>query len=315
MNNASQMFSVAPPPFWHCGRTIKAVMAETVIALLPAAIFAVLVWGFPALRVICLSIGVSVLTEALCQKMMGRALAIDDFSAVLTGLLLAFMLPAASPWWLVVLAAAFSISFGKMAFGDLGSSPLCAPVVGYILCFVSFPIFINPNTMQLATSFVDPLFMSKYFGANGIWDISYMSLLMGEQINGLGAGQVGMLFLGGVYLCARGIISWQIPAAFIVGVLATGYIFNLVNPDMYAPPLFHLLTGSTMLGAFFLATDYSSSPNTCVNMIIYGLAGGILVILIRTFGIYTDGVPFVILLINLIMPLLEGKKRKTLVLE
>ncbi len=315
MNKTAQMLSVSSPPFWHYGRTLKSIMCETVIALLPVVVAAVMTWGFDALRVVCLSVAVSVLTEALCQKLMAREYAIDDFSAVLSGMLLAFMLPAAAPWWLVTLAAFFAITMGKMAFGDLGSSPLCAPVVGYILCFVSFPIFMNPNTMQLATEFVDPLFILKSFSAYDAYDVSTMSLLMGQQISALGAGQVGLILLGGLYLCFRGIISIETPVAFMVGVAITALIFSFIDSDLYAGPIFHLCTGSTMLGAFFLATDFSSSPNTSLNMIIYGLFGGALVVIIRIFGIYADGVPFAILLINLIMPLLEGNKRKPIITE
>ncbi len=313
--NIKQMLSISSPPFWHFGRTLKGVMVESCIVLIPVIVMAVMTWGLDALRVVCLSVATSVITEALCQKAMGRRIAVDDFSAVLTGLLLAFMLPAAAPWWLVVLAASFSIIMGKMAFGDLGSSPLCAPVVGYILCQVSFPLFINPNTIQLTTEFVDPLFMLKNFGTYEASEFTIQQLLLGEQISGLGAGQTGLLFLAGIYLCLRGLIAWETPVAFLAGTAATATIFNMINPDLYAPASFHLLTGTTMLAAFFLATDFSSSPNTSINMLVYGLFGGFLVIIIRSFGIWLDGVPFAILLINLIMPLLEGNKRKPIITE
>ncbi len=315
MNTSSQMLRVTPPPFWHCGKTLKSITGEVIIALLPVVLCAALVWGISALSVICLSVAVSIATEALCQKLMNRTISVDDYTAVLTGLLLAFMLPAASPWWLVTLAAFFSITMGKMAFGGLGASPLCAPAVGFILCQVSFPVFMDPNAMQLTTSLIDPLVKIKYFGPEALSNISYSSLLMGEQISALGAGQAGLLLLAGVYLCYRGFISWEIAFSFLAGVVITALLFNLSNPDSYVSPLFHVLTGSTILGAFFLATDMSSSPNTPMNMFIYGFTGGVLVILIRVFGMYADGVPFAILLINLIMPLLEGKKRKPLEVE
>ncbi len=313
--NTNQLLSISSPPFWHSGRTLKAVMMETCIALIPVIIMAFMTWGLDVLSVVGLSVATSVLTEALCQKVMGRRIAVDDFSAVLTGLLLAFMLPAAAPWWLVVLASAFSITMGKMAFGDLGASPLCAPVVGFIVCQVSFPIFFSAYAMQLTTEFIDPIFMFKGFGVEGIYDLSYQSLLMGEQINGLGSGQAGMLLLAGLYLCLRGIIAWEIPVAFVVGIYATAGTFNMFNPELYAHGTFHMLTGSTMLATFFLATDYSSSPNTRINMLVYGLFAGFLVILVRSFGTWYDGVPFAILLANLVMPLLEGNKRKPIITE
>lgn len=315
MNSNMQLLTVSSPPFWHSGKTVRMVIREILLALLPAVAFATYVWGFSALRVICLSVAVSIATEAVCQKLMKRDIAVDNYSAALIGLLFAFLLPASAPWWLVVFGSFLSTAFGKMIFGDFGSAPLCAPVVGYILCFVSFPLFIDANAVQLSTEFIDPLIRLKYFGAEAVSDISYTSLLLGQQIGALGASQGLMLLLAGIFLCMRGDIAWEIAVSFIAGVLVTAFIFQMLDSTAYASPLFHLFTGSTLLGAFFLATDMPSSPNTSLNMFIYGFVGGILVILIRTFGIYTDGVPFAILLINLIMPLLEGRKKKPFGME
>ncbi len=313
--NASQLLAVSPPPFWHSGRTLQKTMLETILALMPAVLFALITWGLPALRVICLSISVCVATEALCQKWMKREIEVDNFSAVLAGLLLAFLLPAGAPSWLVIIAALLAMTLGKMAFGDLGAQPLSVPVVGYVLCYVSFPLYMDANTLQLTSEFVDPLVRLKYFGISGIENLSIYPFFFGQQLGGLGSSQGFMIFLGGCALCWRRIIRWEIAFSFIFGVLCFGTLFYLSNSQEYANPFFHLFTGSTMLGAFFLATDMSSSPNKFVNMLIYGFTGGVLVILIRTFGIYNDGVPFAILLINLIMPLLEGRKQKPFGME
>ncbi len=313
--NTKELFAVSPPPFWHRGKTIRNAMQSMLLALLPVCILAIYTWGFSALRVMCLSIAVCVATEAICQKILKRDIAVDNFHAVYLGLLFAFLLPASAPWWLVALGAFLSITFGKMAFGDLGACPLAAVCVGYVLCVISFPVYMDPNAMQLSTDLIDPLVRLKFFGIEYVQDISYQSLFLGQQIGGLGSSQAGALLIVGLLLTALNLIRYEITISFILGILIFGDIFYYLDPESYMPPIFHLLTGSTVLGAFFLATGHSSSPNRKVNMLIYGFIGGAMVIIMRNFGIYTDGVPFVILLINLIMPLLEGNKPKPLGME
>ncbi len=315
MSTNEKLLAVSAPPFWHFGKTVKQQMQDIAIALMPAAIAAFFTWGYDALHVVSLSVVTCVVVEAICQKMMGRALAIYDYSAFVIGLLFAFLMPASAPYWIVIIGAALSITLGKNICGDYGAAPLCAPVVGFLLCLVSWPIYTDANAMLLSTDYIDPLVRLKYFGASSLSDISNYSLFMGHQIGALGASQPAMLLLGGIFLCARGSISWQIPVAFILGVMGTAFIYYQIDPNLYAGPIFHMLTGSTMLAAFFLATDAPSSPNRVGNMFIYGLIGGILVVIIRIYGIYPDGVPFVILLINLLMPFLEGRKQKPFGME
>ena len=252
-----------------------------------------------------LAVSTGVVVEAVCQKLMGRELSIDDFSAVVSSLLFSFLLPAASPWWLVMLGSALCIALGKMAFGGLGSNPLNTSIVGWALLFVSWPVLLDPNATQLSTAFIDPLVRLKYYGASDVSDIPLWDLLCGKQIGGLGASQTLALFIGGSYLAARGIIRWEIVLSFFVGVCAVAALFNVMDPQAYATPLFHLCTGSTILGGFFLATEPASSPDRQIPMMLYGFIGGALVIIIRQFGVYTDGVPFAILLINLLTPQLE----------
>jgi electron transport complex protein RnfD len=283
----------------------------TLAALLPAVIGAVWTWGLPAVRVMSLCVAVAVLTEAACQKLMGRELAIDDYTAVCSGLLLSFMLPADAPWWIAVMAPLIAISLGKMAFGGLGANPVNTSVVGWAVLFVSFPLFMEPNAVQLnAASMVDPLVRLKFFGWADAGSIPLQDLLLGQQINGLGAGQVGALFLGGSLLAARGIIRWQIALGFFAGVAGLAALFCMSSPATDASPLFHLCTGSVMLGGFFLITDPANAPSRPLPMFLYGLLGGALVMTIRKYGIYLDGVPFAILLANLVAPLLDSIRPK-----
>ena len=155
---------MSAPPYWHCGRTVRRQSLMTLAALLPAVIGAVWTWGLPAVRVMSLCVAVAVLTEAACQKLMGREL-VSTTTAVCSGLLLSFMLPADAPWWIAVMAPLIAISLGKMAFGGLGANPVNTSVVGWAVLFVSFPLFMEPNAVQLnAASMVDPLVRLKFFG-------------------------------------------------------------------------------------------------------------------------------------------------------
>ena len=304
--NQQPLLAVSAPPFWHCGRTVRNASLNMLLALAPAALMAVLHWGIPAARVMALAMLTGIVTEAVCQKLMGREISVDDLSGAVSCLLFAFLLPASAPWWLVMLGAALSISLGKMAFGGLGANPVNTALVGWAMLYVSWPALMDPNTMQLDTALIDPLVRLKYFGAEAVNHIDLTDLLLGNQIGGLGAAQAGALFLGGSYLAARGVIRWEIALSFFVGVFLVGALYNMIDPALYATPVFHLCTGSTLLGGFFLATEWASSPDRPLPMMLYGLLGGALVIIIRVYGVYPDGVPFAILLINLLAPLLDS---------
>ncbi|BDQ32894.1 RnfABCDGE type electron transport complex subunit D [Pseudodesulfovibrio portus] len=304
------MLTVAVPPHIHCGRTIKRYVLETLLALLPASILAVAAFGVDALRVMALSCAVAVLTEAVCNRLMKREPSVDDYSALLTGLLFAFLLPASAPWWLVTIGTVASIALGKMIFGGLGGSPLAAPLVGWALCRISWPGFMDTNATMLMSDLPAPLQQLKYFGLDAVSSLDPVSLLLGNQLGGLGEVQVAALLAGGAFLLIRGHVRWHIPAGFICGLLATAFIYQLLDPATYAPPLFHLLSGGAVFGAFFLATDESSSPIGTVPALLYGLAAGAMVIIIRVYGIYPDGVPFAILLANLFTPLLDRIRPK-----
>ncbi len=296
---------VSEPPFWHSGRTIEKTMLTMILALSPVIALSILHWGFDAIRVMSLSVVACVGFEAAAQKLMERPISVYDFSAVFSGLILAFLLPAASPWWLVIAGAAITILLAKMSFGGLGATPLCAPLVGYCALAISWPVFMDPNAMQLSTMYVDPLIRLKYFGASQAQELGIMNLLFGSQLGALGASQVGAILLGGLFIVSRRIVRFEIPLAFIGGVFIAASCFYLYDSSLYASPLYHVFTGTVMLAAFFLAPDTSCSPNRRSAMIIYGLVGGILVVLIRVYGVYVDGVPFAVLLINFMTPLLD----------
>lgn len=301
----SLLLAVSAPPFWHCGRTIRTNRYNMLLALVPAVAMALWHWGLPAARVMALALCSGVLVEALCQRLMHREISIDDFSGATTCMLFAMLLPAAAPWWMVVIGAALCIGLGKMAFGGLGANPVNSSLVGWAMLYISWPLLMDPNAAQLSTTLIDPLVRLKYFGVEAVSNIEYLDLLMGKQLGALGAAQVGALFLGGSYLAARGIIRWEIALSFFAGLLLVGGVFNALDPLRYASPFFHLCVGSTVLCGFFMATEAASSPDRPIPMFLYGFIGGAMVIVIRVYGIHTDGAPFAVLLINLLTPLLE----------
>lgn len=306
MSNSSNndiLLAISTPPFWHCGRTIRKNSLHTLIALAPAVLLSLLQWGIPAARVMALAVVTAMATEAVCQILMKQKLSQDNGTAAITGFLLAFLLPASAPWWLVVIGSAGAIGIGRMAFGGYGANQVSAALVGWALIFVSFPLYMDPTTSVLQTALVDPLLKAKYFGAAAVADISVFDLLIGRQLGGLGASQTGALFIGGMYLAFRGVIRWEIPFSFLVGVFLAATAFHMADSTLHAGPFLHIFSGSTILAAFFLATEDSCSPHRRLPMLLYGLTGGILVILIRTFGIYTDGAPFAVMLINLLAPM------------
>lgn len=304
------ILTVSVPPHVHCGRTIQGYMQETLIALLPATIMAIVAFGMGAMRVVALSCAVAVLSEFICNKMTKREQTLDDFSALHSGLLFAFLLPASSPWWLVAIGSATTIIAGKMIFGGLGGNPLSTPLVGWAICRISWGEYMDTNATMLMSELPSPLQNLKYFGLESIQSLDATSLILGKQLGGLGEVQIAALLAGGAFLLIRRHISWEIPTAFIAGVLGTAWIYQLIDPNAYASPLFHLLTGGTIFGAFFLATEPASSPVGRIPTLIFGLMAGIMVIVIRVYGMYPDGVPFAILLANLFTPLLDRIRPK-----
>lgn len=285
-------------------------MFTILIALLPAAAMAVNSFGMSAIRVMALSMATAVLTELLCDYFMDRESDIHDLHAFTVGLSFAFLLPASAPWWLVVIGSAVSIVLGKMVFGPLGGSPFCAPLIGWAVCRVSWPAFMDVDASMLSTDLTYPLAQLKNFGLDAVQITDTKALFLGKQLGGLGAVNVAGVLLGGLFLVVRKHVSSIIPVGVLGGVCLTAWLFNMADPLVYAKPGFHLLTGSTVFGAFFLATDGPSSPNRQLPMLLFGLLAGVLIVIIRIYGAYPDGVPFAILLANLFTPPLERIRPK-----
>jgi electron transport complex protein RnfD len=280
--------TVSVPPHRHCGVTVRGRMFNILLAMLPAAAMAVHVFGVPAARVMALSMAAAVFAELACDYFMDRESDVQDLNAFIVGLSLAFLLPASAPWWLAAFGSAASIVLGKMAFGPLGGSPFCAPLIGWAICRVSWPAHMDIDASMLSTDLTYPL----------------------AQLGGLGAVQIAGVFLGGLFLVLRRHVSAIIPVGVLAGVAATATLLHMADPVHTATALFHLLTGSTVFTAFFLATDGPSSPNRQIPMLLFGLLAGALIVVIRVYGVYPDGAPFAVLLANLLTPVLERIRPK-----
>jgi electron transport complex protein RnfD len=309
-------FLVSHAPFWHIGRDVPTRNYNILIATIPAILGGFFFYGLPALGVICLSIASAMLWEYLFMRLSKQKPTIGDGSAAVIGALYGMLLPATAPWWLVITGTLLAILIGKQIFGGIGGNPFCPPVLAVALLMISWTGYFDFEEALLTYDFsfkaAYPLTSMKYFGLDSIASFTMVDLLLGKQIGGLGATFGLGLILGGIYLILRGFIRWEIAVSFLVGVFITALIFKIVAPESYAGPFFHLFTGYTLIGAFFLATEDSSSPVNFIPMVLYGLLGGLLTVLIRNIGAWVDGVIFAILFINLINPLLDKIKPKAL---
>jgi len=302
--------TVSAPPHRHCGVTVRGRMGNILLAMAPAVVMAVVSFGVSGFRVMAMAVAAAILTEAVCDKFMDRETQIHDLHAAVVGLSFAFLLPASAPWWLAAIGSAISIVLGKMVFGGLGGSPFCAPLIGWAVCRLSWPLFMDLDASMLNVELTYPLAQLKNFGLGFVSVTDLGQLFMGRQLGGLGAVQIAGVLIGGLYLILRKHISWIIPVGVIAGALITAALFNAADPNVYAPATFHVLTGSMMFGAFFLATDGPSSPNRRIPMLLFGLLIGVMIIIIRVYGVYPDGTPFAILLASLFTPVFERIRPK-----
>ncbi|NOR33887.1 MAG: RnfABCDGE type electron transport complex subunit D, partial [Bacteroidales bacterium] len=310
-------FIVSPSPHAYTDESVPKLMYGVIISLLPALAVSVYFFGIGMIIVSSVSVASCILFEYLIQRYMMKVKPTHlDGSALLTGLLLAFCLPANIPFWIVMIGALAAVGIGKMTFGGLGNNIFNPALVGRVFLFISFPVAMTawPEPGQWmhytdAVTGATPLGLMKEGLANRtVGEImpevpSFLHLLVGKSTGSAGEVSALALLLGMFYMMYRKIISWHIPLTILATVAIFTGILWLANPDRFADPLFHLLTGGLMLGAIYMATDYVTSPMTSKGMIIYGLGIGILTVLIRVFGAYPEGVQFAILIFNGFTPL------------
>lgn len=295
-------------------------MRDVIIALAPAIIVSVIFYGWAELLVLAVSVASCVLLEwAITRWLLRKPSTIGDLSAVVTGLLLAMNLPVTTPWWIVFIGAVFAIGVVKMTFGGIGQNLFNPAIAGRVFLLISFPAQMTDWTVTKgfvptvdAVSGATPLGVikealksgmpiSEFMSSNGY---SYATLI--QDIGG-SAGEISCIALlaGFVYLLVRRVIRPWITLSILATVAVVAFIFNSVNPEMYTGPVFNLMTGGVILGACFMATDYVTSPMSNLGGIIYGIGIGFIVMMIRYFGSYPEGMSFAILIMNCAVPLLN----------
>jgi Na+-translocating ferredoxin:NAD+ oxidoreductase subunit D len=309
-------FIVSHAPFWHNGSSISERSCHTMLAAMPAVVFGLFQFGIPALAAVCLSVSTAILWETLFNKITKSPNTVGDGNAALIGLLFAMLAPATLPWWAVLTGTFIAVIIGKYIFGGIGGNAFNPVALAIVILTISWKDHFDFDFALVNYDFnyfsVYPLAAVKQFGVSAIDSITIGDLFMGKQIGAIGSTFCLGLILGGIYLILRGFIRWEISVSFLAGIFLTSLFFNMSDPIKYAGPIFHLFTGYTMIGAFFLATEDSSSPVNFIPMLIYGAGAGVMTVLIRNIGAYADGVLYAVLIMNLINPLLDKIRPKAI---
>ena len=292
----------------------RGLMLNVCIALLPALVASTLIFGARALLVTGVTVAACVGFEALYCVVMKKPVPVGDFSAVVTGMILAFNLPASIPWWIVLIGAFVAIAIAKMTFGGLGKNPFNPALVGRVFLLIAYPVQMTSFPVPVNGSFdalsgATPLAAVKHGAAPDV--LGVQELLLGNMPGSLGEVAALALICGFVYLLWRRVITWQIP----VTILGTMALFAFVvaaakgglsaGPVLWQFPLFHVLAGGALLGAIFMATDYSTSPMTVRGGVIFGIGIGAITMCIRLWGAYPEGMSFAILIMNACVPLIN----------
>jgi len=312
---------ISASPHVHSDKTSKRVMYDVLIALVPALLVSFYVFGLSALIMTSVAVISCLLFEYLIQKyILKTTITVNDGSALITGILLAFNLPATLPLWMVIMGSLVAIGIAKMSFGGLGYNIFNPALVGRVFLLVSFPVQMTswPTPIENNTSLFDAVTGETTLG------IIKEGLLYGETMStltekiptilelflGVTSGSAGemsalALILGGLYLLIRKVITWHIPITILVTMALFTGIFWVVNPEQYANPLIHILSGGAMLGAFYMATDLVTSPMTKKGMVIFAVGIAIITVVIRLYGAYPEGISFAILIMNAFVPLIN----------
>lgn len=312
---------ISASPHVHSSSTSKRVMYDVLIALVPAFLVSLYVFGVGALIVTAVAVASCVLFEFLIQKfLLNTETTISDGSAIITGILLAFNLPSGLPIWMIIAGSLVAIGVAKSSFGGLGFNIFNPALVGRVFLLISFPVQMTmwPTAVENQAKLVDAVTGATPLG------LIKEGLLLGQPMTevltqipsaidmllGITGGSIGemsglALILGGIYLLVRKVISWHIPITMLAVIAIMTGIFWLIDPTQYVNPMIHILSGGAILGAFYMATDMVTSPMTRKGMIIFAIGIGVLTAVIRLFGAYPEGVSFAILIMNAFVPLIN----------
>ena len=305
---------VSPSPHIHANVSTRSLMHDVIIALTPAIVVSVLFYGWSELLILAVSVASCVLLEwAITTYMLKAPSTIGDMSAVVTGLLLAMNLPSTTPWWVVFIGALVSIGVAKMTFGGIGQNPFNPAITGRVFLLISFPTYMTdwtvPQGFIHSSDAVSGATLLGRYAEGGVEAVAGTDYLNTLFLNiGGSAGEISTLALlvGFAYLLVRKVIKPWITLSIFATIAVFSGIFWMIDPSTYTDPLFNLLTGGVVLGACFMATDYVTSPMSNLGGVIYGIGIGLLVMLIRYFGAYPEGMSFAILIMNMVVPLLNN---------
>lgn len=303
MSEIKQKLTVSASPHFRSRQTTSGIMLDVIIALVPSLVAAYIIFGVRTLILSAVSVIACVAFEYLSRRVMKRHNTISDLSAVVTGLLLAFNVPATMPVWMVIIGDFFAIVIAKQFFGGIGQNFVNPALIGRIVLMSSFPSkmgsFPEPLVSTLPLTSATPLASLKS-GASP--EQSLLGMFLGLRGGCLGEVCIAALLIGFVYLLVRKVISWHIPVAYI-GTVAV--IMLLAGKGDFEYMLYELMAGGLVLGAVFMATDYTTSPVSKKGKIIYAVGCGIITSLIRIFGNLPEGVSFSIIIMNILVPHIE----------
>ena len=280
-------------PHIRSNDTTRSIMLDVIIAMLPALIWSVVEFGVRALAVTLVSVAGSVFFEWLYRNILKKPQSVGDLSAVVTGMLLSFVCPVNVAYWQILIGDAFAIIMVKQLFGGIGKNFANPALVGRIVLFLSFSKTMTAWVFPDAVSSATPLAQLAAGQKPELW-----TLLLGNHGGCIGETCALALLLGGAYLLLRGVITWQTPVCFV----GTVFVLSLI---LGQDAVRQILSGGLLLGAFFMATDYVTAPQTCWGRALFGIGAGLLTCLIRFYGSYAEGVSFAILFMNILTPYLS----------
>ena len=334
MSQNSLVMELRSPPHVRQALTTPVIMANVVYAMLPICAFAVFSYGASALLLLMTCTAACVLAEHIIAKASGQPTPIGDYSAAVTGILLALTLPPGFPLWMGALGGVVSIVLGKTLFGGLGCNVFNPALVGRAFLQASFPVaittwtppymdgrFVQGIPSSFTLPFLEPISVVQFVEDSGIDGFTgatpLAAQLFEQQPTGLAdlffgttAGSLGetsalIILICGIYLVARGMMNWRIPAAIFASMFVVGGFFHTLNPDVNPNPFFMLLSGGLMLGAVFMASDLVASPTAPLGMWVYGILIGAVTYIIRMYGGLPEGIMYAILLANAASPLID----------
>ncbi|MBR5821789.1 MAG: RnfABCDGE type electron transport complex subunit D [Alistipes sp.] len=311
---ATRIFA-APSPHIHGGESTRRIMGDVVLALLPALAVSTYILGLRVLFITAVAVVSCVVFEYLINRLfLKRKSTIGDLSAVVTGVLLAFNLPVGIPWWIVVVGALVAIGIGKMTFGGLGCNPFNPALTGRIFLLIAYPVQMTDWTTAVPDALSGSTLLADVkYNTSLLSEVDFLQMLGGHMNGSMGEIGALALILGGIYLLWRRVITWHIPVAVLgtMAVFAACVGLSKGGELVYQLPLFHILAGGALLGAIYMATDYSTSPMTHKGMIIYGVGIGLLTMIIRLWGAYPEGMSFAIFIMNAATPIINKYCRPT----